>query len=179
MIMADVLKWFLLILGVLLVFISYWVVAEALFPSFVTRARSRYTRPVKLTFVGLLTMAPAVAIGIVLLNGANPAVKVVGWLIVGVPIILGLVGSAGFAQKVGLGLPSPTDAAQPWRRVLRGGTLLSLTFLLPFVGWFLILPWTLISGFGAAITSFRPAAAPASSNPPSAQSLPGETASAT
>ena len=178
MIMADVLKWFLLIIGVMLVFISYWVVAEALFPRFVTRARERYGRPVKLTFVGLLAMAPAIAIGIVLLNRANPAVKVVGWLVVGVPIILGLVGSAGFAQKVGLGLPSPTDMAQPWRRVLRGGAVLTLTFLLPFVGWFLILPWTLVSGFAAALTSFKPAPVPAPSAPPPAPVLSGETATA-
>ena len=177
MIMADVLKWFLLILGVLLVFISYWVVAVALFPDFVARTRGRYTRPVKLTFVGLLAMAPAVAVGIVLLNLPNPAVKVVGWFIVGVPVILGFVGSAGFAQKVGLGMPSPTDATQPWRRVLRGGTVLTLTFLLPFVGWFLILPWTLISGFGAAITSFKPATTPISQIPPTASAITHETAS--
>lgn len=179
MIMADVLKWFLLILGVLLVFISYWVVAEALFPRFVSRARDRFNRPVKLTLVGVLAMAPAIIVGIFLLNRANPAVKVVGWLVVGVPIILGLVGSAGFAQRVGLGLPAPTDATQPWRRVLRGGTMLSLTFLLPFVGWFLILPWTLISGFAAAITSFKPATTPVSLPPPAASALPRETASAT
>lgn len=176
MIMADVLKWFLLILGVLLVFISYWVVAEALFPRFVSQARERFNRPVKLTLVGVGAMAPAILVGIFLLNRANPAVKVVGWLVVGVPIILGLVGSAGFAQKVGLGLPSPTDASQPWRRVLRGGTMLSLTFLLPLVGWFLILPWTLISGFGAAITSFKPATTPISLIPPTASAITHETA---
>ena len=75
-------------------------------------------------------------------------------------------------------MPSPTDASQPWRRVLRGGTVLTLTFLLPFVGWFLILPWTLISGFGAAITSFKPATTPISLTPPTASAITHETAPA-
>ncbi len=179
MIMADVLKYFLLIVGVMLVFISYWVVAEALFPRFVTRSRERFNRPVKLTFLGLLVMVPVIAFGLFVQSKANnPAVKAVGFLIAGLPVIIGLIGSAGFAQKVGLGLPSPVDASQPWRRVLRGGAVLALTFLLPFVGWFLILPWTLISGFGAAITSFKSAPAPAPGTPPSTPSLAGDTAAA-
>ena len=58
-------------------------------------------------------------------------------------------------QRIGAGLPSPLDEQQPWRRVLRGGILLALTFLLPFVGWFVLPIWALVSGFGAFLLSVR------------------------
>lgn len=38
--MADVLTYFLLIVGIMMVFVSYWLAAEALFPDMVVRARA-------------------------------------------------------------------------------------------------------------------------------------------
>ena len=38
----------------------------------------------------------------------------------------------------------------PWRSTLRGGVVLELTYLLPFLGWFVILPASIIIGSGAA-----------------------------
>jgi hypothetical protein len=29
--------------------------------------------------------------------------------------------------------------------------VLSFTFLLPVIGWFIVMPWTLVSGLGAAV----------------------------
>jgi hypothetical protein len=69
--------------------------------------------------------------------------------------MLGLVGSAGLILRIGSGLPSPADEQQPWRRVLRGGILFALTFLLPIVGWFVLPIWALVSGFGAFILSVK------------------------
>jgi hypothetical protein len=69
--------------------------------------------------------------------------------------MLGMIGSAGLTLRIGAGLPSPLDEQQPWRRVLRGGILLSLTFLLPVVGWFVLPIWALVSGFGAFILSVQ------------------------
>jgi hypothetical protein len=59
------------------------------------------------------------------------------------------------ALRIGAGLPTPADEQQPWRRVLRGGILLALTFLLPFVGWIVLPLWALVSGFGAFILSVQ------------------------
>ena len=159
MIMADVWMWFLLILGIMLVFVSHWMATEALFAPFVARARTQYHRPIRLTFIGLGLFAPAVVIAVVLLNRNNPAVKLFGAILLAMPILVGLAGSAGLSQKVGLGLPSPHDTLQPWRRVLRGGIVLVLTFLLPVFGWFVVLPWTVITGFAAAILSLPRASA--------------------
>ncbi len=38
MIMADVLKILLIIVGILTIYVSYWLLAEALFPALVERA---------------------------------------------------------------------------------------------------------------------------------------------
>ena len=56
---------------------------------------------------------------------------------------------------VGRGLLHADDTRSPWRRSLRGGVVLALTFLLPVIGWFVILPWVLLSGCGATILAMR------------------------
>ena len=33
--------------------------------------------------------------------------------------------------------------------------MLSVAFVLPFIGWFMVLPLTLLSGVGAAVVSLR------------------------
>jgi hypothetical protein len=155
MIMADVLKIFLIIVGVLTVYVTYWLVAQALFPAVVERARHQYAKPVKVTLIGLVAALLPVVVGAAVSNMPNPVMKLLGVTLMVVPALLGLVGSAGLAQRIGAGLPSPADEQQPWRRVLRGGILLALTFLLPFVGWIVLSLWTLVSGFGAFLLSVK------------------------
>ncbi|HEY6170312.1 MAG TPA: hypothetical protein VI454_19925, partial [Verrucomicrobiae bacterium] len=154
MIVADILMWFLLIVGLLLVFNSYWLAAVALFPQMVGRAREAYTRPVRAIIVGVLIAAPLIALGVAVGARNNPAMKIIGLSIGAVPVLLGLMGSAGLSQRIGAGMASPADDAQPWRRVMRGGIVLSLGFLLPLLGWFGVLPLTLLSGVGAAVQAF-------------------------
>jgi hypothetical protein len=157
MIMADILLWTLIILGVYGVLVAYWVGAYALFPSLVERCRATYgVRPVASTLVGLVIALPALGIGIAAAKALpHPVVQlpVIGaLLLVG---LLCLVGSAGLALRIGSGMPSPHDAAQPWRRLLRGGMVLGLAFVMPFLGWFVLLPWALVSGLGAFVLSPR------------------------
>lgn len=151
MTMADVLKIVLIIIGILTIYISYWLLAEALFPALVERASRQYSRPIKLTLIGLLAAIVPFVLGAVLSKGPNPLFKVTGITLMVVPAMLGLAGSAGLTLRIGTGLPSPRDEREPWRRVLRGGILLAFSFLLPVVGWFIIPIWVLVSGFGAFI----------------------------
>ncbi len=164
MIMADVLTWFLLICGGLLVFIAHWLGAYALFPTLVEGSRERYgRRPIAATLLGLAVLVPALVAGLALTKIGHPVLNLAVLLVLTVPLLLALLGSAGLALRVGAGLGSPTDAGQPWRRVLRGGVVLALVFLLPLIGWFVILPWSLVSGLGAALMALRgtrPALAP-------------------
>ena len=156
MIMADVLKIVFLVVGTLIVLVSYWLAAAALFPQTVARARATYSeRPVRATLIGAAVGGPSVLLGLALLNAPNGAAKLLGGGIVAFQVLLGLLGSAGLGERIGAGLPSADDAVRPWRAVLRGGTVLSLTFLLPIIGWFGVLPWALISGVGAALMAIR------------------------
>lgn len=159
MIMADILKIFLLILGGLLIFLAYWLAAEALFPALVERARDQYRRPYKLTFVGLAMAAPLLGLAFACTKLNNPLMNIVSLILLGIVLFGGLAGSAGFAKRIGAGLPSPLDEAQPWRRVLRGGIVLTLTYLLPFIGWMGLSIWTLVTGFAAFVFAIREAKA--------------------
>ena len=151
MIMADILKIVLIILGILTIYVSYWLLSEALFPALVEGASRQYSKPFKITVVGLGATIVPVVLGLFLANAPNPLMKLIGLTMVVLPALLGLAGSAGLTLRIGAGLPSPVDEAQPWKRVLRGGILLSCSFLLPVVGWIILPLWVLVSGFGALI----------------------------
>jgi len=147
----NILFWFLMIAGAYLALNAYWLAAVALFRPTVERARLTYaTRPVAATLLGLLAFVPVALVFFVFTKAVgHPAVRLVTGGLIMVPLVLALVGSAGLADKIGAGLASPVDEAQPWRRVLRGGGVLALLFVVPLLGWFAMLPLTLASGLGA------------------------------
>jgi hypothetical protein len=153
--MADILKIVFIVIGILAIYVNYWLLAEALFPALVERASRQYANPVKLTLVGLATAIVPLVVGLILANMANPLTKIVGLTLVIVPGMLGLAGSSGLALRIGIGLNSPLDATQPWRRVLRGGVVLSCSFLLPVVGWVILPLWVLVSGLGAVVLALK------------------------
>ncbi|HEX3135686.1 MAG TPA: hypothetical protein VHX44_19140 [Planctomycetota bacterium] len=156
MIMADVLTWFLIILGALLVFVAYWLGAYGLFPTLVEGCAERYgRRPVAATFLGLAILVPVLVVTTVISQLGHPVLNMIALLMLTVPVMFALLGSAGLVLRVGSGLASPSDSTQPWRRVLRGGIVLALVFLLPIVGWLVVMPWALVSGFGVALMAIR------------------------
>ena len=154
---ADILFWFLFVLGAYLAINAYWLAALALFRPVVERARRTYaTRPLTASLVGLGALVPVAGLLLVLARATHPGVKLLAFALLVVPVVTALVGSAGLADRIGSGLPAPIDAEQPWRRVLRGGAVLGLLFLVPFLGWFAVLPLTLASGLGAVLLRERP-----------------------
>jgi hypothetical protein len=159
MIFADILFWFLVILGTYLALNAYWLAAVALFRPAVERAHRTYaTRPVAATLVGLVALVPVAGVLAVFSKAAHPGVKLLAGAALLVPLVLALIGSAGLADRIGSGLAMPVDAAQPWRTVLRGGAVLALLFVVPVLGWFALLPLTLASGLGVLLLPERPRA---------------------
>jgi len=153
MIMADVFKILFLILGTLITIVAYWLLAEALFRRAVERASVVYeANPYKVSIIGAVVGVPLFLASLGLLNSAA-GLKLFGAILLSGLLLVGLVGSAGLARLVGCRLASASDAAYPWRRVLRGGIVLSITFVFPILGWFFVLPLTLASGVGAVILS--------------------------
>src|ERR1700686_798822 len=139
MIVADILMWFLLMMGAYVIFISYWLAAQALFPELTERCRQRIkAAPLRQALIGLAWTIPAAAAGVALLNVPNPLLKFLGAAIVLLLILAGLIGSSALAAQIGYGLASPSDQAQPWRRGFRGGVGLGLTFVFPLIGWRLV-----------------------------------------
>lgn len=151
---ANVLLWFFLTLGFFLVFLSHWLVGASLFPEYVAQCAEQYRRPVVVILLGLLAMVVPIVIGVLILNAMPPALKWVGLIVIAAPVLGGLLGTAGLASRIGEGMPSPGDELQPWKRVLRGGTALALTFLLPILGQILAVPLVLASGLGASLLTW-------------------------
>ncbi len=158
---ANVLTWVFLTLAFFLMFVSYWIASAALFPRHTERCSQAFSRPVVATLLGLFAGGVPLGLGIAGTNLLPPALKWIGIFVFAAPIFLGLVGSAGLAWRIGSGMHSEFDGTQPWRRVLRGGTVLALTFLLPVLGQLLI-PLILAAGVGASVlAAFRQERAPA------------------
>src|SRR5882762_10487375 len=95
MIMADILKIFLIVVGLLTVYVSYWLVAQALFPGLVERAREHYGKPVKITLIGLAAAVLPFVLGAMISKLPNPVFKITGVTMMVIPAMLGLIGSAG------------------------------------------------------------------------------------
>ncbi len=153
--MADILKILLIVVGILVIYVSYWLLAQALFPALVHEASEQYRRPLKISLIGIAAALVPVVLGIASAKIANPLMKFLGITLLVIPGMLGLAGSAGLTLRIGAGLPSPGDEAQPWRRVRRGGILLACSFLLPVVGWIVLPLWVLVSGLGAFIVAMK------------------------
>lgn len=152
--LADVFTFLFVILGFVIVYVAYWLMAAGLFPQMVERCAERMGTPVKTTLVGLATFIPAVALGILISNRApGAAIKVIGIGIALLAVLVALFGSAGLALRIGRGLKSERDTREPWRAVLRGGIVLALTFVLPFLGTFVLMPFAFIAGAGALVRS--------------------------
>ncbi len=151
--LADVFSIVFIILGFLIVYISYWLMSVGLFPRFVDRCAAQIgAAPVKTTILGAVLLIPLVAIGLAISSKApNGAIKLFGLSIALLGILGALFGSAGLALRIGQGLKSARDYQEPWRRVLRGGIVLGLTFVMPFLGTFVIMPFAFICGFGAFV----------------------------
>ncbi|MBI5363791.1 MAG: hypothetical protein HZA53_11480 [Planctomycetes bacterium] len=173
MIFADILFWFLVIFGAYVVFVAHWIGAYALFPERVERCRAAYgARPVASTLVGLALLVPLLVVAALLKQALpHPVVQIPMLGVLLVVALLCLIGSAGLALRIGAGLASRADATDPWRRVLRGGLVLGAVFVMPFLGWFVLLPWTLVSGLGAFVLTRRSRAAATS---PAATETPAE-----
>ena len=155
--LADVFTVVFVILGFLIVFVGFWLMAAGLFPRRVERCADEIgAAPVKCALVGLVCVVPLFILGIVIGKAAQsgPA-KFASFLYMVSLILLALFGTAGLALRIGQGLPSARDQQEPWRRVLRGGIVLAITY-----GTLVLIPLTLFAGFGAFVRAASRRSAP-------------------
>ena len=160
---AYVMMIFFLHLGVVLVATSYFAFSAALAPRITHRARVRFAmRPWLPMLIGAGVSLPWVLIALVLLQQPVAGLKFVGAVALSAWVLLGLVGGAGVAQHIGRP-PHNGDLHSPavWTDSIRGGLFITLTWVLPLVGWFAMLPLTLATGVGCLILGLFPMRQPA------------------
>lgn len=124
---------------------AQWLAAISLAPKFVERCRDTYARPVLTTLLGILVWLPFLVIGIAIRQQLPLLV-----LVLTLPTLLAVGGSAGLALKIGTGLPRASDTNQAWVYVDRGGNVLALSLFFPVIGWLVLFPWLALSGAGTA-----------------------------
>ena len=143
---GNVLFFLALHAALFLILLGHWLVASGMFPkateSFV---RVYDERPIRALLLGIVTYGP---IFVMLLNSAKwPVALRIAMIGVGLfSLLIAFAGSAGLALRIGRNLAADTSR---WQQCLRGGVMLGLVFITPFLGWGFLLHAGLASGFGA------------------------------
>lgn len=154
MLMADTLAIFLVVLGFLLALPGLWLLCAGLWPMAVSRTTDDCRAGLLFPFlVGIPISVLAFFAAAFASNGLGPASGFVSIAIVCFYVLFASVGITGLTTSIGNRLPSPADIERPWKATIRGSIVLELAFLLPLLGWFLLLPSALIIGSGAALRS--------------------------
>ena len=132
-----------------LILLGHWVAAAGMFPKSTRAVAGIYEqRPIRALLVGIFTYGP-----IMLLFTANNKIPngPLRFLVVAAgfaTLLIAMIGSAGLALRIGRNLCAGGDL---WQQALRGGVMLALVFITPVLGWFVVLPLGLASGFGAVL----------------------------
>jgi hypothetical protein len=144
---GNVLFFLALHAALFLILLGHWLVACGMFPAATAEFVRVYDeRPIRALLLGLFTYGP---IFVLLLNtarlpGTLPRIVMIA---VGLlSLLIAFAGSAGLALRIGRNLSA--DASR-WQQCLRGGVMLGLVFITPFLGWGFLLHAGLASGFGA------------------------------
>jgi predicted permease len=148
---------FIVLLSIALV--GFFLVFEALFPTRVEKTRSAAQRmPGRSFMVGTVNFLFFGVIALVLFSISNtttglvkaivflPALSLAGILLIGLAF-----GLTGMVQFLGERL---FPGQSTWKRTLWSTLALSLGSAVPVAGWFLLLPYVGLTGFGGFILSF-------------------------
>jgi hypothetical protein len=151
MLMADTMSIFFVILGMMLALPGLWLLCRGLWPEAVAATADRCRKGLWSSFLaGLPITAVMILMTVILFNVLGPVGKIAGLGVVCLYMLQAHTGVAGLATAIGRRLATPHDEKRAWRSTLRGGVVLELAYLLPILGWFVILPASIIIGSGAA-----------------------------
>src|SRR5579864_2032651 len=150
MLMGQVLAIALAIIGFLLALQGLWLLCRAMWPRRVQRAAERCRRHGVFCFLLGLPVTAILVVAAMFLGGRFGTPGTIGaWLLGGLFLMYAGTGLSGFVTYLGDRLESPADIGRPWRGTVRGGIALELAYLLPIIGWFGLLPASVILGAGA------------------------------
>lgn len=151
MLMADTMSVFFVILGMLLALPGLWLLCRGLWPDAVAAATERCSKRLWPSFlIGLPVTIMMIVLTTVLFKVLGTFGKIAGVGVVCLYMLQAHTGVSGLVTSIGRRLLTPLEEQRPWRATLRGGVVLELAYLLPILGWFVILPASIIIGSGAA-----------------------------
>jgi hypothetical protein len=157
--MTDVLRLTFVILLLTITLAAYVLVIGALFPNRVTKTQANINVALGRSFgLGMVNFLFFGLIAFVMLSLADKA----GPFIKGILTIPALLILAFLSILLSLGLTASIQYLAEqifpdtvnWKRNLWAAIILSIACALPFVGWFLLLPYVGFVGIGATILSF-------------------------
>jgi len=157
--MSDIVRLFFIIALLIVGLVAYFLVVNALFAARVTRtksiAQSTPARSFGIGFVNFVFFAVVALVLFSIAENAGPFIR--GILTIPALIILALLtialslGLAGMSGLIGERILPDLPA---WKQLPWGTVCLALACALPFVGWFLLLPYVGFIGIGAVILGF-------------------------
>jgi hypothetical protein len=157
--MSDIFRLFLIILLMTAGLAAYFLVINALFLGRGTRTRTiaqtMTGRSFGIGFVNFIFFAVIALVLLSIAENTGPVLRVlltIPALLILALLAIGLsLGLAGVAALVGERIFPDLSM---WKQTLWGTVCLSLACALPFVGWFLLLPYVGFVGIGAVILGF-------------------------
>ncbi len=132
-----------------LILLGHWLVMCGMFPAATSAVVREYdARPVRALLVGVLTYGPifVLLLNVAKLPGTPLRIAVIAAAVVA--LLVAFAGTAALALRIGRNLCA---SASRWEQCLRGGVMLGLVFITPFLGWGFLLHAGLASGFGAVL----------------------------
>lgn len=150
--MADISALFGILLALGIAFPGMLTAWWLLFPASVERARLRLERtPWKCFFAGGLTTAIiAIPIVILLVLPFGPT-KFIAWSIIFIALTCASLGASGIAAKMGERLASRAHDMSAANAFVRGAIALELAAAFPIIGWFIVIPLTIVTAIGATV----------------------------
>jgi len=157
--MSDIMRLVLVILLLAIGLAAYFLVASALFPQRVAKTKSVIqSMPARSLGIGLVNFLFFAVIAMVLLSVAEntgPVIKSIltipGIIIIAFLAVLLSLGLTGMSNFIGERIFPDLSS---WKQTLRGTVCLTLACALPFIGWFLLLPYAGFVGIGAVILGY-------------------------
>lgn len=157
--MSDIVRLVFITILLTIGLAAYFLSAHALFPGSLAKTKSIIqSMPARSLGVGFVNFVFFAVIAMVLFSVAeNVGAFIRGILTIPAVIILALLaivlslGLAGMSSLIGERTFPDLPA---WKQTLWGTVCLSLACALPFVGWFLLLPYAGFVGIGAVILGF-------------------------
>ncbi len=147
---------FVLFLVLIPSLIAFFIILQILFPSRIAKIQAAVEeRPGRSFLLGLVNFAFFLAIGMGIFalsgKGANPILATITVIYLATLAAGVCIGLASVVQLVGGRLAAQETG---FKRSLWGSLALILASYVPFVGWFILFPYTGLLGFGGLVQSF-------------------------